>query len=222
MQLRELFRLRLQGRSHGRRSYEQLSPVRANGGALPPDLSLITKAREGGADYLYSLLTGYQAVPANLPKESRPGTGLHYNPYFANLNLAMAPPLTAAAESFAASIAGPAGPGGPLPRGVAGDARRDACPRSGVGEGGGGGVGAAGARRERRVHPRPGDGCRCGRHGLVARKRLAETAGAHTRDAPLLPHRVDFRRGRLEVGPHAAVVDPAALGAHRRSDRSAG
>jgi ubiquinol-cytochrome c reductase cytochrome c1 subunit len=44
--------------------------------------------------YVYSLLTGYAAVPANLPKENRPGTGLHYNPYFANLNLAMAPPLT--------------------------------------------------------------------------------------------------------------------------------
>ena len=66
----------------------------ANNNALPPDLSLITKAREGGKDYVYSLLTGFQNPPANLPKELRPGTGLHYNPYFANLNLAMAPPLT--------------------------------------------------------------------------------------------------------------------------------
>jgi len=66
----------------------------ANNNALPPDLSLITKAREGGAPYVYSLLTGYTAVPADLPAENRPGTGLHYNPYFANLNLAMAPPLT--------------------------------------------------------------------------------------------------------------------------------
>ena len=66
----------------------------ANNNALPPDLSLITKAREGGADYVYSLLTGYRPVPANLPRELRPGTGLHYNPWFATLNLAMAPPLT--------------------------------------------------------------------------------------------------------------------------------
>lgn len=62
----------------------------ANGGALPPDLSLMTKAREHGPAYVYSLLTGYQAAPANLPKEVQPGPGLHYNPYFANLNLAMA------------------------------------------------------------------------------------------------------------------------------------
>ena len=65
-----------------------------NNNALPPDLSLITKAREGGAAYVYSLLTGYQNPPASLPAESRPGKGLHFNPYFANLNIAMPPPLT--------------------------------------------------------------------------------------------------------------------------------
>lgn len=73
----------------------------ANNGALPPDLSLITKAREGGKDYVYSLLTGFQNPPANLPKELRPGTGLHFNPYFANLNLAMAPPLHDGQVTFA-------------------------------------------------------------------------------------------------------------------------
>lgn len=67
----------------------------ANNNAIPPDLSLITKAREGGAPYVYSLLTGYQNPPANLPDANQPGPGLHYNPYFANLNLAMAPPLAA-------------------------------------------------------------------------------------------------------------------------------
>jgi ubiquinol-cytochrome c reductase cytochrome c1 subunit len=67
----------------------------ANNGAAPPDLSLITKAREGGQHYVYSLLTGYKAPPANLPKELQPTGVLSYNPYFANLNLAMAPPLTA-------------------------------------------------------------------------------------------------------------------------------
>jgi ubiquinol-cytochrome c reductase cytochrome c1 subunit len=66
----------------------------ANNNALPPDLSLIVKAREGHENYVYSLLTGFRNPPANLPESLRPGTGLHYNPYFANLNLAMAPPLT--------------------------------------------------------------------------------------------------------------------------------
>ena len=69
----------------------------ANNNALPPDLTLITKAREGGAAYIYSLLTGYQNPPAELLKkfpDAKPPEGLHYNPYFANLNIAMPPPLT--------------------------------------------------------------------------------------------------------------------------------
>jgi ubiquinol-cytochrome c reductase cytochrome c1 subunit len=64
-----------------------------NNGALPPDLSLITKAREGGAAYIYSLLTGYTEPPANLPADKKPGPGLNYNPYFHSLNIAMAAPL---------------------------------------------------------------------------------------------------------------------------------
>ena len=67
----------------------------ANNNALPPDLSLMVEAREGGAPYIVSLLTGYQNPPADLPAENRPGQGLHYNPYFPNLNIAMPPPLTA-------------------------------------------------------------------------------------------------------------------------------
>ena len=67
----------------------------ANNNALPPDLSLITKARHVGPEYLYSLLTGYRQPPVNLPPENRPGQGLYYNPYFPNLNLAMPPPFTA-------------------------------------------------------------------------------------------------------------------------------
>ena len=69
----------------------------ANNNAIPPDLSLMTKARHEGPAYVYSLLTGYQAQPAKLLKEfpdSKTPKGLHYNPYFPNLNLAMAPPLT--------------------------------------------------------------------------------------------------------------------------------
>ena len=70
----------------------------ANNNAYPPDLSLMAKAREGGAPYIYSLLTGYQAQPAELLKKfpgAKTGPGLHYNPYFANLNIAMPPPITA-------------------------------------------------------------------------------------------------------------------------------
>ena len=69
----------------------------ANNNALPPDLSLITKAREGGAAYIYSLLTGYQRQPAALVREfpaAKTPPGLHYNPYFPNLNIAMPPPIT--------------------------------------------------------------------------------------------------------------------------------
>ena len=70
----------------------------ANNNAIPPDLSLMTKARHDGTAYIYSLLTGYQNQPADLIKhfpDAKTPEGLHYNPYFANLNLAMAPPLTA-------------------------------------------------------------------------------------------------------------------------------
>ncbi|WP_336987541.1 cytochrome c1 [Altererythrobacter aquiaggeris] len=73
----------------------------ANNNAIPPDLSLITKARHDGSAYVYSLLTGYQGQPAKLLAEfpdSKTGPGLHYNPYFANLNLAMAPPITTAGQ----------------------------------------------------------------------------------------------------------------------------
>ncbi|MBB3982469.1 ubiquinol-cytochrome c reductase cytochrome c1 subunit [Sphingobium fontiphilum] len=70
----------------------------ANNNAIPPDLSLMTKARHHGSAYVYSLLTGYREQPAELLKkfpDAKTPEGLHYNPYFANLNLAMAPPLTA-------------------------------------------------------------------------------------------------------------------------------
>lgn len=69
----------------------------ANNNAIPPDLSLMAKARGDGSNYIYSLLTGYEEVPDALLEEfpdAAPGAGLYYNPYFANLNLAMAPPLT--------------------------------------------------------------------------------------------------------------------------------
>ncbi|MCZ8325570.1 MAG: cytochrome c1 [Sphingomonadaceae bacterium] len=76
---------------------DKFPPVVYAGLGVPPDLSLITKARPNGPAYVHSLLTGYRDQPAELLKqfpEAKTGDGLHYNPYFANLNLAMAPPLT--------------------------------------------------------------------------------------------------------------------------------
>ena len=70
----------------------------ANNNALPPDLSLITKAREEGAPYVHSILTGYRDPPAELLAkfpDAKPTDTTHYNPYFANLNIAMPPPLVA-------------------------------------------------------------------------------------------------------------------------------
>ena len=75
-----------------------VAAMAANNNAIPPDLSLMTKARHHGSAYVYSLITGFQPQPAELLKEfpdAKTPEGLHFNPYFANLNLAMAPPLTA-------------------------------------------------------------------------------------------------------------------------------
>ncbi len=62
----------------------------ANNGALPPDLSLITKARMGGADYVYGLLTGYEDAPEGTDLLA----GQYYNKYMAGHVIAMAPPLS--------------------------------------------------------------------------------------------------------------------------------
>ncbi|HJK86631.1 MAG TPA: cytochrome c1 [Candidatus Megaira endosymbiont of Nemacystus decipiens] len=61
----------------------------ANNGAYPADLSLIVKARHDGANYLYSLLTGYQEAPSDINLMP----GLYYNPYFEGMQLAMPAPL---------------------------------------------------------------------------------------------------------------------------------
>ncbi|KZY55059.1 cytochrome C [Erythrobacter sp. HI0063] len=69
----------------------------ANNNAIPPDLSLMTKAREDGTNYVASLLVGYQPPSEELLEEhpeAAPGPGLYHNVYFPNMNLAMAPPLT--------------------------------------------------------------------------------------------------------------------------------
>ena len=69
----------------------------ANGGALPPDLSLITKARESGSDYVDSLLQGYEEPPADVTGPE----GTYYNLYFPGHFLAMPPPLSEGAVTYA-------------------------------------------------------------------------------------------------------------------------
>ena len=74
----------------------------ANNNAIPPDLSLMAKARKDGSNYVYSLLTGYRdvntftvdgkTVKQVFPEFATP-PNTHFNPYFANLNIAMAAPL---------------------------------------------------------------------------------------------------------------------------------
>jgi len=68
-----------------------------NNGSLPPDLSLIVKARKGHEDYIYSLLTGFGQPPAT----ETIAKGMNYNPYFASHQIAMPPPLHEGAVSFA-------------------------------------------------------------------------------------------------------------------------
>jgi len=84
----------------------------ANGGALPPDLSLITKARAGwtgtfaqlfygmgGPEYVYSVLTGYEPPPAELAAAAPEGK--HYNPYFEGGPwIGMTPPLADGQVTF--------------------------------------------------------------------------------------------------------------------------
>ena len=77
---------------------DRLPKVYYAGTGSPPDLSLMAKARHDGPAYVYSLLTGYEAkqpaeLLAHFPDAKTPENS-HYNPYFANLNIAMPPPLT--------------------------------------------------------------------------------------------------------------------------------
>jgi len=58
----------------------------SNSGAYPPDLSLIVKARHGGADYLFALLTGYMDPPAGVEIRE----GMNYNPFFPGGAISMA------------------------------------------------------------------------------------------------------------------------------------
>jgi len=68
---------------------EQASRV-ANNGAYPPDLSVMTKARKNGANYIFGLLTGYEEEP---PEGFQLAPGMYYNKVFPGHQVAMAPPL---------------------------------------------------------------------------------------------------------------------------------
>ena len=61
----------------------------ANGGAYPPDMSVLVKAREGGADYIYSILMGYENAPEGINLED----GVYYNKYMSGNKIKMAQPL---------------------------------------------------------------------------------------------------------------------------------
>jgi ubiquinol-cytochrome c reductase cytochrome c1 subunit len=69
----------------------------ANNGALPPDLSMIVKAREGGPDYVFGVLTGYKDPPPDFKLLA----GMSYNEYFPGHQIAMPPPLSDNAVTFA-------------------------------------------------------------------------------------------------------------------------
>ncbi|HYB10938.1 MAG TPA: cytochrome c1 [Alphaproteobacteria bacterium] len=69
----------------------------SNNGALPPDLSLIVEARPGGPDYVYGILTGFKDAPAGFTVNQ----GMYYNETFAGHQIAMPPPLSDGAVTYA-------------------------------------------------------------------------------------------------------------------------
>ena len=62
----------------------------ANGGAYPPDMSVLVKARKGGPDYIYSLLLGYE----NPPEDVKLDDGVYYNKYMYGNKIKMSAPLS--------------------------------------------------------------------------------------------------------------------------------
>ena len=62
----------------------------ANGGAYPPDMSVLVKARGGGVDYIYSLLQGYEDPPIGVTLDD----GVYYNKYMYGNKIRMAAPLS--------------------------------------------------------------------------------------------------------------------------------
>jgi len=71
--------------------YENVKAAQAaNGGAYPPDMSVLVKARGGGVDYIYSLLQGYDDPPIGITLDE----GVHYNKYMYGNKIKMSNPLS--------------------------------------------------------------------------------------------------------------------------------
>ncbi len=71
--------------------YENVKAAEAaNGGAYPPDMSVLVKARGGGVDYIYSLLQGYEDPPSGIILDE----GVHYNKYMYGNKIKMSAPLS--------------------------------------------------------------------------------------------------------------------------------
>ena len=71
--------------------YENVKAAQAaNGGAYPPDMSVLVKARGGGVDYIYSLLQGYEDPPVGITLDE----GVHYNKYMYGNKIKMSNPLS--------------------------------------------------------------------------------------------------------------------------------
>ena len=71
--------------------YENVEASKAaNGGAYPPDMSVLAKARMGGADYIYSLLLGYEDPPAEIKLDD----GVYYNKFMYGNKIKMSAPLS--------------------------------------------------------------------------------------------------------------------------------
>ena len=68
----------------------------ANGGAYPPDMSVLVKARKGGADYIYSLLLGYEETPTGYEIDD----GVYYNKYIPGNKIMMSKPLPEGAVEY--------------------------------------------------------------------------------------------------------------------------
>ena len=68
----------------------------ANDGAYPPDMSVLAKARKGGADYIYSLLMGYEEAPAGYELDD----GVYYNKYMPGNKIKMAEPISDGAVDY--------------------------------------------------------------------------------------------------------------------------
>lgn len=93
----EMFERPAKPSDHFKSPYANDNQAKAsNNGALPPDLSLIIKARQSGPDYVYGILTGYEAAPADV--ELAPGQ--YYNKVMAGHKIAMPPPLAEGAVGY--------------------------------------------------------------------------------------------------------------------------